>query len=509
MDRGRPGTASGADTLRAVATVLLPLVARGTILRRPRMVALGERIDADRRLVRSLARLRARYGGGPVVLRLGVPGIAERRVVLPLSDEDVRQVLDASPDPYATTTPEKRAALGRFGPHGVLISDAADRPDRRRWNEAVLDTARPLHRLAEPMAAAAREEAAALLARAGEDGAVDWPAFTDAWYRLARRVTLGAGARDDTALTDLLARLRAQGNWSVLAPRRPALTARFLDRLRVHLDRAEPGSLAAVAAATPATARTTPAEQVPQWLFAFDAAGMSAFRALALLATHPRELAAVRAELAASRPGLQESHLHAATPHERGFPATHGSAPTAPPAELPTLRAAVLEAVRLWPTTPAILRETTAPTELGGVPLPAGALVLICAAFSHRDRERHGWADDFTPRLWTDPPPGGRGPAEPPGGRGTAEPPGGRGTAELFGGMGTAGPPRAALVPFSAGPAVCAGRNLVLFLTTTFLAALLEHRDVRVASAAPIRPGRPLPGTLDPFHLRMRLTVRS
>ena len=162
-----------------------------------------------------------------------------------------------------------------------------------------------------------------------------------------------------------------------------------------------PGSLAAVAASSPATPHTAAVEQVPQWLFAFDAAGISCFRALALLSTHPRELAAVRAELA-----------------DRDLDT---------PAMLQTLRAALLEAVRLWPTTPAILRETTTATELGGRTLPSDTLVAIIAPLFHRDRERYTWADDFTPQLWAG-----------------------------------AASPRAALVPFSEGPAVCAGQNLVL-----------------------------------------------
>ncbi len=438
MAQRPPVTASVSDTLRTVGTVLLPLAARGVILRRQRVVAAEERVDADRRLVRALQRLRARYGAAPLALRLPL-----RRIVVVL-DDDVHRVLAASPEPYATATREKRAALSRFQPHGVLVSDAADRPDRRRFNEAVLDTGRPLHHLASPLAAAARQEAGTLRTQVAADGGtLDWPAFTAAWYRLARRVTLGDTARDDTALTDLLARLRAQANWAMFAPRRPALTAALLDRLRTHLDRAEPGSLAAVVAATPAGPRTAAVEQVPQWLFAFDAAGMAAFRALALLTAHPRALAAVHAEVA---PG----------------PGT--------PAELPALRAAVLEAVRLWPTTPAILRETTAETELGGVTLPRGALVLICSTFFHRDGERHAWADDFSPHLWS----GDR--------------------------------TRTALVPFSGGPAVCAGRNLVLFLTSTFLAALLDGQDVGQVSRPLVRPGRPLPGTLDPFRLRFALT---
>jgi hypothetical protein len=199
-------TASVVDTLRAVGTVLVPLVARGVIIRRPRVAAVGERLDADRRLVRTLQRLRARYGTGPLRLRLLL-----RRVVLVLSHEDAHRVLDASPDPYATAARAKKAALGRFEPHGVLISDAADRPDRRRWNEVVLDTSAPLHHLAGPMVAVVREEADALLAEvAGGDGVLDWPRFVASWFRIARRVTLGDAARDDTVLTDQLARLRGQ-----------------------------------------------------------------------------------------------------------------------------------------------------------------------------------------------------------------------------------------------------------------------------------------------------------
>jgi cytochrome P450 len=439
-----PATASVPDTLRAVASVLVPLVARGVIVRRQRAVALQERLDADRRLVRALQRLRRRYGSGP--LRLRVP---LRRIVLILDDDDVHRVLAASPDPFATNPREKRAALGHFEPHGVLVSDAADRPDRRRWNEAVLDTPRPLHHLADPMTTVARDEARTLLEEVGADGTLDWPAFTAAWFRAVRRVVLGDAARDDTALTDLLARLRAQGNWSVFAPQQPALTHEFLDRLRAHLDRAEPGSLAEAAAATPAGPHTAALEQVPQWLFAFDAAGMAMFRTLALLATHPDELTAARADTAAGGDTL------------------------------PGLRAALLEAVRLWPTTPAILRETTAPAPLDGTTLPAGTLVLICAAFFHRDDERHDWADRFTPKLWR-----------------TETPPVGAQTP-------------AALVPFSAGPAVCPGQNLVLFLTSTFLSALVGGHDVRVSSGPVLRPDAPLPGTLDPFHLRFTLTPSS
>jgi hypothetical protein len=93
-----------------------------------------------------------------------------------------------------------------------------------------------------------------------------------------------------------------------------------------YAELAEPGSLAAVMARTRTTATTAPLHQVPQWLFAFDPAGMATFRALALLATHPQAAERGRAE---ARAATAESGWH------------H-----------PFLRATVLEALRLWPTTP-------------------------------------------------------------------------------------------------------------------------------------------------------------
>ncbi|WP_345602570.1 cytochrome P450 [Pseudonocardia adelaidensis] len=430
--------ASVGDTLRTVGTALAPVAARGVIVRRPWVMAAAERMDADHRLVRTLQRLRARYGPAP--LRLRVPG---RSVVLVLDAADVDDVLARSPEPFATATPEKRGALAHFQPGNVLISHGADRADRRRFTESVLEPERPLHHLAEPMVGVVRQEAADLL---GHHGLLDWDTLATTWMRIVRRVVLGDSARDDAELTELLARLRGAANWSLAHPGRPRLRAEFLDRLRERLATADPGSLGAVVTETPVTARTRPVEQVPQWLFAFDPAGIATFRALALLATHPAELDAARSELA-------------------------GHGPDAP-RDLPGLRAAVLESVRLWPTTPAILRETTTPTELGGRTLPARTLVVVLTPFFHRDDQRLPDADRFAPQLWRD------------------------------------GGPPTGLVPFSAGPAICPGRSVVQFVASTFLAAVLEHHDVRLDAGPPLGPERPLPGTLDPYRLRFTVTRR-
>jgi cytochrome P450 len=435
--------ASTLDTTRVITTVVLPLAARGVLLRRPPVVALAERLDADRRAVHLLQRLRARYGPGPI--RLRIPG---RSVALVLSPEDVQRVLSRSPEPFAVANRDKRGALSHFQPHGVLVSHGQLRADRRQVNEAVLDSHRPVHRLAEAIAAKVLEETRPFLTEAASRS-LGWDEFAVAWWRVVRRVVLGDAARNDHELTDLLARLRAAANWSSLRPQRTRVRARFLQRLGTYLDEPEPGSLAELVASTPSPAGTDPGGQVPQWLFAFDATGMATFRTLALLATHPAQLDRVRSELAGK-------DLSA-------------------PQDLAYLRSCVQESVRLWPTTPAILRDTTTETTWDDKVLRAGTALVIYAPYFHRDERRLPYADQFTPELWLD---------------GRAQ--------DTW-----------SLVPFSAGPAECAGRNLALLVASTLLAALLERHEFHLTSPAPLDPRRPLPGTLNPFALRFQVTPRA
>lgn len=433
-------TATLRDTLGFVAGVVVPTVARGVIIRRPRVEALAERLDLDRRAVRRMQRLRDRYGPGPLLLRLPV-----RSQAVILAPDHVHRVLDNSPDPFATDSGEKRAALSHFQPKGVLISHGRERADRRRFNEAVLETPRPVHRLADRFTRVVDEEADLLLGAARRRGELDWDGFAIAWFRTVRRVVLGDAARDDQELTDLLARLRGDANWAFLRPKRGGLRDRFDERLTGHLARAEPGSLAGMVAATPATADTAPAQQVPQWLFAFDPAGMAAFRALALLAAHPERAERARAEIR-DRDGSGWQNL-------------------------PFLWACVLDSVRLWPTSPMVLRQTTAATTWDGAVMPARTGLRIFTPYFHRDERSLPEADRFAPELWR-------------GDRSAADWP---------------------LIPFSGGPAVCPGQNLVLLLTGAMLAALLGGAQIRLAPPTRLDPRRPLPGTLNNYSLRFRI----
>jgi len=51
------------------------------------------------------------------------------------------------------------------------------------------------------------------------------------------------------------------------------------------------------------------------------------------------------------------------------------------------LEGCVQEAMRLWPTTPILVRETVKEDVLGGATIPAGTQVIIINSFNHRDRE--------------------------------------------------------------------------------------------------------------------------
>ena len=68
--------AGARESAGVLADVVAPLVARGIIVRRPRVTSALDRLDAARRAVRRLRRLRARHGGGPVLA--GVPAASSR-----------------------------------------------------------------------------------------------------------------------------------------------------------------------------------------------------------------------------------------------------------------------------------------------------------------------------------------------------------------------------------------------------------------------------------------------
>ncbi|KUI27474.1 cytochrome P450 [Mycobacterium sp. GA-2829] len=425
---------AGARAVATLADLGSASIAAGVIARRKPAVRAVETMQADARAVRRMQQLRDEFGSGPVELVL--PG---RRMVVILDPADVARVLDGAPDPFHPANREKRKALEWFQPHGVLISRGPIRQQRRALNDSALDSGADMHRLAgafgDVITSEARELVDAVLARGGMDA----DQFMKAWWRIVRRLALGDRARDDEEITDALLRLRRAGNWSFLSLPHYRKRAKFLERLYDYVEDPQIGTLAAAVAEVPAAGAVDPVGQLPQWLFAFDAAGMAQLRALAALATHPAAM--VRAVEDAAEP--DQLRLR------------------------PFLRACLLESVRLWPTTPTILRDTTEDTTWrdGTVTIEKGAGLMIVTPAFHRDPDLLPFANQFVPDIWLD-------------GRARSYP---------------------QLVPFSAGPAECPGRNLVLFATSTLMANLLSALDFRLTSTPKLSPDEPLPVTLNQY----------
>lgn len=428
-----------AETFNITAQVFGPLFAEGVIIRRPRVLQLADKLDLNGSAVQQMQALREKYGDGPLLLP--IPG---RPQALILKPEHVERVLDGTPEPFAANTREKHAALVHFQPRGVLISDGVARARRRAFNEQVLGSDKPVHDLAARMQTVVSEEAQSLLAEFSGPRALTWKRFATSWFRVVRRVVLGDSARHDEALTELVNKLRGDANWAFLHPQRKALREELHQRLAEYLERAEPGSLAAVIAATPTDAETAVEDQVAHWLFAFDPAGMTTFRALALLSAHPRQAEEARAEFL-SRTAAERQYL-------------------------PFLRSCILESLRLWPTTPAVLRETTCETEWENGVMPAHTHVIIFSGYFHRDELRLPEAHRFCPELWEADQPAENWP----------------------------------LIPFSRGPGVCPARHLVLLLTSTMLGNLISERQVELDPPSQLDARKPLPGTLSHFGLRFR-----
>ncbi|MBM7814785.1 cytochrome P450 [Saccharothrix algeriensis] len=433
--------ASVPDALRIAAGVALPWIAEGVTARRRAVVRLSAALGLQDRSGELLRRMRERYGDGPLLVRL--PGL---RLAYVLSPHDVRRVFTEPAHLLTPAAPMKREALGHFEPTAVLVSSADRRAARRRVNDLVLDSDRPEHREAGAFLTGVAQEVAALSARLDRTGRLTWEEFSPCCWRIARRVVLGSGAVEDHELTELLAALRRSGNWMAAGRRRRRTHRAFTARLREHLDRAEPGSLAAIARSAHAPAEADPDGQVPHWLFGFDAAARAAIRALALLGSHRAELDLMRAELA-----------------------EHGPRDVL---ALTRLRATVLESVRLWPIIPSVVRRVGDDLDWRGGKLPAGTNVVVSSPYFHRDERVLAQPDRFHPEVWLD----------------------GRGEEQW------------ALLPFSRGGSRCPGENLVLLTTTAILADLLRRHDFRLTHPRLLGPVAPLPGSLD--HFRLRFDVR-
>ena len=415
-------SASLIENVRFNQAVIVPNALQGLFKRRRRAVDAATRINVDGQAIGLLQGLRRSHGSRPLWVR-----VVRDRGLLLLDVKDVRRALEGSPHPFASDPEAKRKGMSHWQPDALTISRGDLWKERREFTDAVLGKA--VKTLGERFEAVIDEEVGAAVDTArGTSELFTYEDLHRAYRRATRRIVLGESAADDEEVTLLLGELMGQANG--LPSERSEEFAPFRERIAAYYEKGERGSLAGLALKAKPAPDVRADGQIPHWLFATqDTLSANVMRALALVAS--------------------------------GAPVDEDAA----------ARATLQEAMRLWPTTPLLSRETVADVVWENVRVPARTNVLIVNVFHHRDPERLGdAADRFTPQGWSD---------------GTF--------AEDWG-----------LNHFSHGPQGCPGANLALTLGTATLQAV-ARRATPVLQDKQLDISGKLPHMLDVFSLKFAL----
>jgi cytochrome P450 len=353
---GALARASLVENARFNATVVVPNALQGIFRRRRLAVQAATIAGVDGQAVGLLEGMSRSYAGGPVWVK-----VARDDALLLLDPEDVGRALEQSPDPFASDPKAKRDGMVHFQPDALTISRGEDWVSRRRFAEAILGQA-PVDRTV----FITQEETGRLLSCLSAGQEITWTPWNRMIQRVTRRVVLGNAASGDVELTEMLEQMMSGANGM---PGKPSEHLEAFERkIAAYIEKADEGSLAALARSAPTDQNTHPAGQLTHWLFALgDTLAVNALRALVLLASHPAQ-----AELAL---GEQSGAYTDACLHE---------------------------AMRLWPTTTMLSRVSLAATNWGGERVPAGTQFVIVNTYGHRDRDRLEFADRFAPEEWVD-----------------------------------------------------------------------------------------------------------
>jgi cytochrome P450 len=367
------------------------------------------------------------------------------RMVVLWGEDAIREVLDHSAEVYASDAGAKAKGMCHFQPDALTLSRGEDWRDRRAFAESVLATSERVHPSGERFVAVVADE----VERLDTGDRLDWDRFEGMFDRITLRVVFGDRARDDQELTELLEQLLSEAN-RIAALKENDAYHEFYGRLEKHLADPEPGSLVARLAEAPQTDRTSVPQQVPHWIFATrDTLGANAYRALAAIVADPEVERRVREEIDGA---------------DLFDPAAVDG--------LSYLGGCLHEAMRLWPTTPLLARETTGATTLAGEQLDEGAQVMIVNTFNHRDAAQVDDADWLKPERWAD-----------------------SGRDYRFNHL-------------SNGSQDCPGGPLVLLLGKAVLARLLDAYELKLEEPE-LKAGKPLPHMLNFFETRFAAERRA
>lgn len=362
-------SASLAESLRILAVGVLPAVARGLFSPRPRVMKVLTARNMDGRAVRALTQIRREHPGQGIRLLGG-------RIVVLWGPDAIREVLDNSATTYVSDSGAKGKGMAHFQPDALTLSRGGEWRDRRSFTESVLATSESVHPDGAHQVAVVADEVQRL--RVGGDWELDWDRFEGLFDHITLRVIFGDRSRGDQELTGLLEKLMGEANRIVGVGEPTDDYHEFYARIERKLADPEPGSLLARFAEAPQTDATRVTHQVPHWMFAMrDTLGANAFRALAAMVADPD----VRAEALAEIEGKDLTD-----------PAVIDG--------LSYVGGCLTEAMRLWPTTPLLARETTRETTLAGEKVDEGTQVMMLNVFNHRDIESVPDANRFEPHRW-------------------------------------------------------------------------------------------------------------
>lgn len=429
-------SASFLDSLRYNLAQTLPVYLQGLFTRSPFWVSFWARLGSDRRVVKRLTRMRAKYGPQVYV------NVGGNRTLLLLDRSGAEHVLKNSPEIYASDPDAKRRGMAHFQPGALTISTGEKWRDRRRFNEAVLHGALDGGGHSAKILEVVRRETAALADRQGRELA--WQDFADAFDRITLQVIYGDRAVSDETLLPHLREMMREAN-RVAGLRKSKHFDDYYAAVGGYLKNPRPHSLASLCAETPSTEATSVHAQMTHWTFAMsETLAANTARALALVLAHPKAVRRVREEL---------SHADISTPE-----GVNG---------LKYVGACVQEAMRLWPTTPLLIRRALEEDHIGGARVERGTQILINNTFNHRDTETHPFADKFAPEIWLE------------------------GVEHDY-----------AFNHLSNGPQACAGRDLALFIAKAFVANLLNAGRFTLGGPV-LDPKRPLPHAYNHFKVKL------
>jgi cytochrome P450 len=430
-------TLSFLDTLVFNLLYTIPGYLQGLFTRNRFWVGLLSRLQIDGLAVRFVSRLRKKYNAKYFFTRAG-----GATALVVLDHSGIHHVLARSPELYGDSK-SKHLGMSHFQPGAVTISRGDDWKDRRRFNEAVLDTGQPNHRYGDHFLKIIIQCVSAMHESAGSG--LQWKHFDELFEQIACGVIFGLDPSAGRPLFDELTKMMRESN-RVFGLGKSKYFDPFYTDIRTQLSPAAGENLVSLCPHIPSTDTTRVENQIPHWMFAIrETLAINTSRALALLISHPKEEQRAREELV-WRENMSAEDIH----------------------QLKFLEGCVQEAMRLWPTTPFIAREAIGEEVVDGSAILPQTQILILNTFNHRDNEASVMADKFYPYQWMN------------------------------------GSPDLPFNHLSSGPQVCAGKNLALFIAKSVLAVLLHKGEYTLERPA-LDPREPLPAMYNFFRLSIRI----